>query len=1223
MNDKNYAFQKLTPFKNADISVYEDAINFVFDNPDVKNVAISGAYGAGKSSILESYEKKHSGRSFLHLSLAHFRPVEKHNDVEPVTESPPKTTTETVLEGKILNQLIHKIPPEKIPLTNFRVKKESSEKSNVLTAVLIMFSALLGLYVFFFHQWGSFVQSLTAKPLKCIIAISEHTESRFVAGVCFLIILGIFVYRLVKLQKSRHFIRKADVKGIEIVIFEDSTESYFDKYLAEVLYLFKNCNHNVIVFEDIDRFDSSVIFERLHEINTLVNNDRKDNPIRFFYLLRDDVFVSKDRTKFFDFIVPVVPVMDSSNSYEQFLKHLRDGNLLDKFDQSFLQSLSLYVDDMRILKNIYNELVVYIHRLNTTDLNWNKMMALIAYKNLFPRDFSDLQLTRGFVFELFEQKTFLIKEATRAARKQKQALLDRLEWAKKEALISQEELQDAYTQKISRLPKDYYHRMTPESENLKTQYEAELPIRKQAIQDLLDAKIPELEAELTGIERDIALTQTKPLKELITRENISDVFTASHTNEIGEINDFNEIKSSDYFDLLKFLVSRGYIDETYTDYLTYFYEDSISAGDKTFLRRITDRRGADYTYLLKEPKKIIESSVLRNVDFEQEETLNFDLFECLLINDSIPKYTIYLETLISQIKDTGNFDFISKFYDTGKGRVPFVIRINEQWSDFFRLVSQDKAIPSAQIRMYSIDTLHHSDVETINAVNSDNCLSDYIAESPDYLAIDKPHIERLIAGFSLIGVSFITIDYDKADKDLFHEIYQQSLYALSFENITLMLQKEYGVENESDIAHKNYSLIQSQANSPLDGYVSKNMAEYAKIILDNCDGSILDDETNAINLLNNPNVAAVVKKQYIELLSTTVSEFIQITDSALWAAMINRGIIPFSTSNFTNYFVKHGVDTALIKYINATTTESDFATVSDDFGAEVTEQLCDAVAICNDIATNKYRKILIDLGYVFTNYEADDISDEKFGVLIAEHILQMDTNSLEFVREKYAKHLLSFIQSNLNEYLALQSEEIFRLDEALEIITWDIDDNKKVELLAFTNEQISIVGKRYSDVVNSHILTRNFKTDDTLYLYQNYSQYGEQTQKNIVTFATEEIAAIVSKNMVLDDSLLSILLQSPSIRRDQKVSVFNMAIPNLNEDNCKTHFDELGLPELKGIFDKTGGRRNYEKSNDVTVILDALKQHSWIYDYRDDDRNTKKYLIIKNKPRSKELEVLD
>jgi len=58
MGDKKYSFQKLTPMRNADISIYEEAIDFVFDNSDVKTVAISGTYSAGKNSILESYNLK-------------------------------------------------------------------------------------------------------------------------------------------------------------------------------------------------------------------------------------------------------------------------------------------------------------------------------------------------------------------------------------------------------------------------------------------------------------------------------------------------------------------------------------------------------------------------------------------------------------------------------------------------------------------------------------------------------------------------------------------------------------------------------------------------------------------------------------------------------------------------------------------------------------------------------------------------------------------------------------------------------------------------------------------------------------------------------------------------------------------------------------------------------------------------------------------------------------
>ena len=41
---KRYAFQKLTPTENADLTAYEDALDFVFEkqNNDVRNIAITG-----------------------------------------------------------------------------------------------------------------------------------------------------------------------------------------------------------------------------------------------------------------------------------------------------------------------------------------------------------------------------------------------------------------------------------------------------------------------------------------------------------------------------------------------------------------------------------------------------------------------------------------------------------------------------------------------------------------------------------------------------------------------------------------------------------------------------------------------------------------------------------------------------------------------------------------------------------------------------------------------------------------------------------------------------------------------------------------------------------------------------------------------------------------------------------------------------------------------------
>lgn len=284
MAEGKYQFERLTPIDNMDLDVYEEAIDYVFDNSDVKNVAISGAYSAGKSNVLASYKKKHSDLCFLHISLAHFKSPDQEDETE---------VKESILEGKILNQLIHQILSEKIPQTNFRVKKKVNSKSVIKQTIGIVLLFIAAIYFTCFDVWKSHVNTLPDNWFKSILSLSTHQYALIVDGLLMVALLSFIVYRLIKIQKNKNVFRKLNLQGNEIEIFEESDDSYFDKYLNEVLYLFESADADVIVFEDMDRFNANKIFERLREVNTLANIQlQKENKkvLRFFYLLRDDIF---------------------------------------------------------------------------------------------------------------------------------------------------------------------------------------------------------------------------------------------------------------------------------------------------------------------------------------------------------------------------------------------------------------------------------------------------------------------------------------------------------------------------------------------------------------------------------------------------------------------------------------------------------------------------------------------------------------------------------------------------------------------------------------------------------------------------------------------------------------------------------------------------------------------------------------------------------------------
>ena len=84
---------------------------------------------------------------------------------------------------------------------------------------------------------------------------------------------------------------------------------------------FDTTKYDVVIFEDLDRLNNNRIFIKLREINQIINNCLADRqPLKFIYAVRDELFSSAEsRTKFFDFVMPVIPAMDNENASDHLL----------------------------------------------------------------------------------------------------------------------------------------------------------------------------------------------------------------------------------------------------------------------------------------------------------------------------------------------------------------------------------------------------------------------------------------------------------------------------------------------------------------------------------------------------------------------------------------------------------------------------------------------------------------------------------------------------------------------------------------------------------------------------------------------------------------------------------------------------------------------------------------------------------------------------------------
>lgn len=1195
-----YNFQKLTPINKADLNVYKEAMDYVFNNVDVKNVGISGAYSAGKSSVIATYKEENPDIKFLHISLAYFQSATQIDILQ-------HEQNENILEGKILNQLIHQIDPIKIPQTNFRVKRHLSSKKLWLTATLISLFIILWVYIFNFSRWCSYIPTLSPQFAKDILSITITPFFALFAGVVNVAILFFFILVVTKVQFNKNLFKGISVQGNTIEIFEQSEESYFDKYLNEVLYLFENSGAEVIVFEDMDRYNTNQIFQRLREINTLINNRRKstNKPLRFFYLLRDDIFVSKERTKFFDFIMPIVPILDGSNSFDQFIEHFKNGNILQLFDEHFLQEISLYIDDMRILKNIYNEFIVYYKRISTTEQDPNKLLAIIIYKNIFPRDFSDLQLNSGFVYTLFRKKEEFIKDEIDHLRNKILVLNQTIELSEKEHLNNDLEVDLIYNPQIDKI-RNYYG-----SNSQMDQLVLERDKRKVNIKNKSnDQRIAAL-SNINLLESSIVTIQNKKLSEILNKQNASNIFQATSINEIGVVSTYDEIKGSDYFDLIKYLIKNGYIDETYPDYMTYFYENSLSRIDKIFLRSVTDEEAKDYTYHLKSSEMVVARLSVAN--FDKEEILNFDLLGYLLKHQKGANKDKMLR-IFKQIKERKLLKFVSLFLDTGNQEevALFIQHLNHIWAPVFKEIQYDNYFSEIQKKTYALKSMYYSPKEDLVIVNLECKLSEFVANIKDFLNISNPEIVCLVDAFNLLNIKFKDIDYEISNKELFNAVYEGNFYIISFRLVCLMLQVVYGENDSKELKHKNYTLVLNQPNEPIVKYVQENIVEYIQVVLENCEYEISDSEETVIRVLNDSKLELESKVTYISYLKTHVSKLQVIESTELWSDLLSKHILVYSENNVLQYFFRsgYGLDDCLVDFINnqSNSFNFDYSEIDKGFGEGEGSKYFNAIVRCNELNTSAYANILKSLNRVFGSFNITGISNAKIDVLVEQGRITMKPEVLAFMRENYTEKRIPFIVRNIQKYIEdVISQENFDFNEMIEILETEVDDQHKIALIKYTELPISVHSGRYSEALKAYIIQNNFMQEDIQLLLKKYLSFGEDLQSSINSLVMTYLDYIIDNEFFIPYQLCERILLMSSFNLDDKIRLFTLVLKDLNETQSKKCLVILNLENFLSVFN--GKRPTIPVTGSNQLILDIFLRKRWIVGYDLDKKDESVYRV--------------
>ena len=419
---KKYAFPvyDLTPTDEAEgVECYTYMLNQALKREKVTNIAIAGRYGSGKSSFLNTFFKARKAETDLPKNEKRLRKKEKVLKIsmaaflEKEGEQEMNESRERLLEISILQQMFYHVTQDELPFSRFRrLTRFGWGKWLLMQLYLLLVMATVICLV----QPSSMLQHFPKAVIAdwCDMAYVDWRNLVYLVGVGLLLIVGsIGVFQVLRFYKKiKHC--NLNFQNIELEIEKEDETSVFNRYMDEVVYFFEETKYTIVVFEDIDRFKDVKIFAKLRELNLILNSAKqiKQKPIRFLYALRDNVFTGTERVKFFDFILPIVPVVDSKSSAAKFQKTLTEYVGEDKIAEyeDMIHALSPYISDMRLMNNIVNEFAAYREMISTQG-HGLRFLGMVIFKNFFPAEFAKLyERTDSLLTRILARKKAIINE---------------------------------------------------------------------------------------------------------------------------------------------------------------------------------------------------------------------------------------------------------------------------------------------------------------------------------------------------------------------------------------------------------------------------------------------------------------------------------------------------------------------------------------------------------------------------------------------------------------------------------------------------------------------------------------------------------------------------------------------------------------------------------------------------------------------------------------------
>lgn len=1201
-SENEYGYEKLSPKTDIENNYFEE-IEWAVGNNEITNIALGGPYGAGKSSIIKSYMDKRREHKYLNISLAYFSNEEGKD--KPSTSN---------IEGNILKQMFYRVKHSKVPYSRYKRIKNTKLIYRIMIFLVAFFSICSGIGIF-----NPKLMNKISENIKLLNSTYSNIKLGYIYGIVFIITTFILLVKFIHFVNVNIKLTKISTKvsqsTVELSNHEDD-KSIFNKNIDEILYFFEVNKYNIVVFEDIDRFDNIEIFVKLRELNELINNcEQIKKKVTFIYAIKEDMFEDgKNRTKFFDFIIPVIPVINSSNSIEIMSEKLEENNLDKYLDKKFINDITIYIDDMRILTNIYNEFRMYKSKLCNINLNMNNLFGIIVYKNIYPKDFAKLQFNKGMVAEIFNSKGEYISKTVEQIDNDIIEIEKKIKEANNEWIFDIDELKSLYLEflninkdrkiALSGVEYSYYdfkNNILTKPENIdkeiqyytSSNYTSYITIknilncngkkmsyheRENLILLKKEENMQQMKLKLDELNKKIESIKSLKVKDIIELNGIESIIDEKVRKE----------------KLIIYLIRNGYIDEMYNSYVTYFYPGSLTKEDMKFIQSIKNQESLEFNYELYNIEKIIERVYLS--EFKRPEVLNFKLLNFII--DNMDKYTVKYDEIISQLSNEKeiSIDFINKYlflYSAqNENKKTFLRSISKKWENIWKVIYKDSNFTKNRIDEYLIKLIDSLEIDDLVNINKNNLLSEYISKKENFLIITKNIINdtKIKELLKELSIKFNYINIDSVDKEMIDYIYNENLYSINKKMIKLLIEFYSPNIDLQKLENCNYTTIKESQCETLIKYIKENITLYIEEVFLSLENNLNESEESVIELLRNDSLEDKFKYNIIKKENILISDIRDVNEN-LWTDLFKHSRVLIDWFNILQYIKsKESELEILTKYINSECVCYKLANENiNESNYELDENGVNKIynyIINNEEISNEAFEMIInklkELGCLFVNEKYFDeyitrnietLEKDRLIILIELNLLELSKINYEYIKINLERMHIKMIEQNIERFF--ENYKDYTLDSK--------DIGELLKLDSFSYEQ--------KDYIIGNIDMEEILDDGV------YDALGEEIG-----------LYLLKNNKKVSWSILNYMLNE-DLTCFQKVWILSNQIEHLDIDYIIMALNKLGNGYEYLL--KTGKRPMLDKNEANERLVKALEEKDYISSW-----NIKDNLIQVNRKKS-------